>query len=43
MATVLAGHYVFNVAYASETFGAMYFMQKCLLGIGDETKCPRKV
>ena len=43
MATVLAAHYVFNVTYASKTFGAMYFMQKYLLGIDDETKCPSKV
>ena len=43
MATMLAAHYVFNVAYASKTFGAMYFMQKYLLGIDDETKCPSKV
>ena len=31
MATMLAAHYVFNVAYASKTFGAMYFIQKYLL------------
>ena len=43
MATMLAAHYVFSVAYASENFGAMYFMQKYLLGIDDETKCPSKV
>ena len=43
MATVLAAHYVFNVAYALKTFGAMHFMQKYLLGIDDETKCPSKV
>ena len=38
MATMLPAQYVFNVAYASKTFGAMYFMQKYLLGIDDETK-----
>ena len=43
MATMLAAHYVFNVAYALKTFGAMYFMQKYLLGIDNETKCPSKV
>ena len=43
MATMQAAHYVFNVEYASKTFGAMYFMQKYLLGIDDETKCPSKV
>ena len=43
MATVIAAHYVFNVAYALKTFGAMHFMQKYLLGIDDETKCPSKV
>ena len=43
MATMLAAHCVFNVAYASKTFGAMYFLQKYLLGIDDETKCPSKV
>ena len=40
---MLAAHYLFNVAYASKTFGAMYFMQTYLLGIDDETKCPSKV
>ena len=43
MATMLAAHYVFYVAYALKIFGAMYFMQKYFLGIDDETKCPRKV
>ena len=43
MATMLAAHYVFNFAYASKTFGAMYFMQKYFLGIDDEMKCPSKV
>ena len=43
MATMVAAHYIFNFAYASKTFGAMYFMQKYLLGIDDETKCPCKV
>ena len=43
MATMLAANYVFNVAYASKTFGAMYFMQRYLLGIDDETKCRSKV
>ena len=42
MATMLAAHYVFNVAYASKTFGTMYFTQMYLLGIDDETKCPSK-
>ena len=36
MPTMLAAQYVFNVAYASKTFGAMYFMQKYLLGIDDK-------
>ena len=43
MATMPAAHYVFNVAYASKAFGAMYFMRKYLLGIDDETKCPSKM
>ena len=43
MATMLAAHYVFSVAYASKPFGPMYFIQKYLLGIDDETKCPSKV
>ena len=43
IATILAAHYVFNVAYASKSFGAMYFMQKYLLEIDDDTKCPSKV
>ena len=30
VATMLGAHYVFNVAYASKTFGAMYYMQKYL-------------
>ena len=43
MATILAAHYVFKFAYASKPFDAMYFIQKYLLGIDDETKCPSKV
>lgn len=43
MVTMSAEHYVFNVACASKTFGAMYFMQKYLLGIDDEIKCLSKV
>ena len=35
MATMLAARYVFNVAYASKILGAIYFMQKYLLGIDD--------
>ena len=29
--------------YALKTFGSIYFMQKYLLGIDDETKYPSKV
>ena len=43
MATMLAAHYVFNVSYESRTFDPMYLMQRYLLGIDDETKCPSKV
>ena len=32
MATMLAAHYAFNVAYASKIFVAIYFIQKYLLG-----------
>ena len=43
MPVMLEAHYIFNFAYASsKTFGAMYFMQKYLLGIDDQTKCPSK-
>ena len=41
MATMQVAHYEFNVAYASKTFGRIYFMQKYLLGIENETKFPK--
>ena len=43
MVTMLVAHYIFNVSYASKTFGAIYFMQKYLLEIGDGAKRLSKV
>ena len=43
MVTMLAAHYIFNVSYASKTFGAIYSMQKYLVEIGDGAKRLSKV
>ena len=40
---MLAAHYIFNVSYASKTFGAIYSMQKYLVEIGDGAKRLSKV
>ena len=44
MPVMLEAHYIFNFAYASsKTFGAMYFMQKYLLGIDDQTMSKQRI
>ena len=40
---MLASFYIFNVEYPKKLEGSLMFLQKFLLGIGDETKTPQKV
>ena len=40
---MLVSFYVFNVEYPKKLEGSPMFLQKFLLGIGDETKTPQKV
>ena len=40
---MLASFYIFNVEYPKKLEGSLMFLQKFLLGMGDEIKTPQKV
>ena len=40
---MLASFYIFIVEYPKKLEGSLMFLQKFILGIGDETKTPQKV